>query len=88
MSFSITAYTTNWCSDCKRSKRLLHRAGISFTEIDIEKSEEAENAMREINGGSGKIPTILIENATRRAVLVEPSDAELKRTLCLFEEDD
>jgi mycoredoxin len=86
LSFTVTAYTTHWCSDSSRSKRLLHRAGVEFTEIDIEKSPAAEDEMRAVNGGSGKVPTIVIESDAGRTVLVEPSDGELKRALCLAEE--
>ena len=82
MSFAVTVYSTNWCSDCSRSKRFLHRAGIAFEELDIERSEAAENAMRSLNGGSGKVPTILLQNEQERRILIEPSDAELKHALC------
>lgn len=86
MSFSITVYTTTWCSDCSRSKRFLNRSCVPFEEVDIERSESAEAMMREINGDSGKVPTILIVHEGRRIVLVEPSDAELKQALCEMRE--
>ncbi len=86
MSFSVTVYTTTWCSDCSRSKRFLNRSYTSFEEIDIERSETAETTMREINGGSGKVPTIVLVCDTRQIVLVEPSDAELKQALCELRE--
>jgi mycoredoxin len=71
------AYTTSWCPDCIRSKRLLHRLGIPFQEIDIDRLAGAEEEMRACNGGSGKVPTILIGDS----VLIEPSDEELQRAL-------
>lgn len=37
--------------------------------------------MRAQNGGSGKIPTILIDGPNGRQVLVEPTDNELTRAL-------
>lgn len=86
MSFSVTVYTTAWCSDCSRSKRLLNRSCTPYEEIDIEKNETAEATMREINGNSGKVPTLLIVSDGRRVVLVEPSDAELKQALCEMRE--
>ncbi len=82
MSVAVTVYSTPWCSDCSRSKRLLRRAGVAFEEINIENSEDAENAMRSLNGGSGKVPTILLQNGMERRILVEPSDTELKHALC------
>ena len=77
----ITAYTTSWCSDCARSKRVMRRAGVPFAEIDIEKTPGAEETMRALNGNSGKVPTILIENGTCRTILIEPSDRELNAIL-------
>lgn len=70
----VIVYATSWCPDCHRSLRLLKRLGIEHAEIDIEKVEGAEAAMRGFNGGSGKVPTILVG----QRVLVEPTDAELE----------
>ena len=74
---SVIAYTTDWCPDCIRSKRVLQQAGIKFIEIDIESVDGAEEEMRARNGGSGKVPTILIDDI----VLIEPTDNELRRAL-------
>lgn len=86
MAVRITAYTTSWCSDCSRSKRLMQRRGLTFEEIDIERTAGAEDAMRAINGNSGKVPTILIEVGSERTVLIEPSDRELADVLCTLPE--
>lgn len=81
MTVRIRAYTTGWCSDCARAKRLMHRVGVRFEEIDIEKTPGAEEVMRELNGNSGKVPTILIEQESDRTILIEPSDRELTEAL-------
>jgi mycoredoxin len=81
LAVTITAYMTGWCSDCARSRRTLQRAGVIFAEIDIERIPGAEETMRALNGNSGKVPTILIENGTGRTVLIEPSDRELNEVL-------
>lgn len=73
----IIAYVTSWCPDCLRSRKALQRLAFAFAEIDIEKMPGAEDAMRAMNGGSGKVPTILVEGPGGHAVLVEPSDREL-----------
>lgn len=78
---AVIVYTTTWCPDCARSKRVLQRAGVEFVEIDIEKTPSAETAMRELNGGSGKVPTILIDAPEGRRALIEPSDTELSEVL-------
>ena len=74
----VVTYTTTWCPDCSRSKRVLKAMGVSFKEIDIEEVAGAEEEMRRLNGGSGKVPTVLIGEDT---VLVEPSDVELRAAL-------
>lgn len=73
----VIAYMTHWCPDCSRSRRVLQRLGVAFTEIDVERVEGAEDEMRRRNGGSGKVPTILVGDQ----VLIEPTDAELERAL-------
>jgi glutaredoxin len=73
----VVAYTTSWCPDCHRSKRLLVRRGVEFAEIDIERVAGAEAAMRGLNGGSGKVPTILLGDEA----LVEPTDLDLEAAL-------
>ncbi len=73
----VLVYSTCWCPDCSRSKRLLRRLGVPFEEIDIEEVEGAEEEMRRVNGGSGKVPTVVVDGE----VLVEPSDADLRAAL-------
>lgn len=51
--------------------------GIKYEEIDIEDVRGAEDEMRSRNGGSGKVPTILIDGI----VLIEPTDIELREAL-------
>ena len=77
----VVAYMTNWCPDCARSRRVLQRAGVPYVEIDIDKTPSAEEAMRALNGGSGKVPTILIDTPQGRLTLIEPTDAELSDAL-------
>ena len=81
MSDTVVVYITSWCPDCIRSRRVLQRAGVEFVEIDIEKVPGSEDAMRALNGGSGKVPTILIEGQFGRRILIEPSDRELAEAL-------
>ena len=73
----VVSYITGWCPDCTASRRVLTRLGFGFIEIDIEKTPGSEEAMRAMNGGSSKVPTILIEGPGGREVLIEPADREL-----------
>ena len=81
MSLHVLAYMTNWCPDCTRSRRTLQRSGVAFNEIDIDSAAGAEAAMREANGGSGKVPTLIVERDGERLVLIEPTDRELAAAL-------
>ena len=81
MAVTIVAYIAHWCPDCVRSLRVLQRSGLPYVEIDIEKMPSAEDAMRAINGGSGKVPTILIDSSAGRRILIEPDDRELADAL-------
>ena len=77
----ITAYIADWCSDSNRSTRLLKSLGLEYEEVDIEMIAGAEVTMKSLNGGSGKIPTIVVEREGEKHVLVEPRDEELKLAL-------
>lgn len=77
----VIVYMTSWCPDCTRSRRVLQRSNVAFVEIDIDKIESAEDVMRAHNGGSGKVPTILIDSPEGRIVMIEPSDKELSEAL-------
>ena len=74
----VRMYSTTWCGDCRRSKRLLERHGVPYEEVNIEGSPEAVREVMRLNNGYRSVPTILIENGP---VLVEPSDRELAQAL-------
>lgn len=86
MPIRIVAYMTRWCPDCSRARRVLQQAGATFQEIDIDATPGAEAEMRALNGGSGKVPTLIMESGSGRAVLIEPSDSALREILCTLPE--
>jgi mycoredoxin len=71
---SIIVYATNWCPDCIRARLFLRRHDVAFTWVNIDKDEEAERYVREVNNGNRSVPTILFADGT---VLVEPTNKEL-----------
>ena len=81
MPVDITVFGASRCSDTVRSRKLLQERGIEFLEIDIEAIPQATAQMRMLNGDSGKVPTILMESAAGREVLVEPTDEALSAAL-------
>lgn len=77
----IVMYTTSWCSDCRRAKRVFAALAVPYTEIDIEQEESAAERVRELNNGSQSVPTILFPDGS---ILVEPSNATLEQKLTPF----
>jgi hypothetical protein len=55
---------------------------VQFQEFDIESAAGAEETMLSLNGGSGKVPTVVIEAASGRTVLIEPDTSELTDAVC------
>ena len=74
----ILFYSTTWCGDCRRSRKVFDAMGVSYTDIDIEEHPEAAEIVRKLNRGAQSVPTILFPDGT---ILVEPSNAILERKL-------
>ena len=77
-SKTITVYGADWCSDCKRSKRLLDSKNIEYTWVDVDNNEAALQTVKSLNQGKRIIPTIIFPNGD---ILVEPTDSELSLKL-------
>ncbi|HHY07327.1 MAG: glutaredoxin domain-containing protein [Lawsonella sp.] len=63
----ITLYTAEWCPHCQRLKKLLGELNIPFTNVDLEKDDEAEAAEKfviEVNDGNAVIPTVLFSDGS------------------------
>ena len=74
----IVVYSTEWCGDCRRAKRVLDRHGAKYRWIDVDFDEAAAEKVIRINRGLRVVPTILFPDGT---ILTEPSDAELAAKL-------
>jgi len=55
---AVKMYATDWCPYCRKAREYFARNGIPYTEIDIEKSQAAQDEYRSI-GGRG-VPVILV----------------------------
>src|SRR5215210_1294854 len=75
----ITLYGAQWCSDTRRSERLLHRLGIDYTYVDVEEHEAGNAWATEQRGGERLIPTIYL--TPDEPLLFEPSDEHLRDAL-------
>jgi glutaredoxin-like protein len=67
-------YGADWCSDCRRSKKLLDAMGVGYEYVDVEVNAEAADAAKAISGRTS-IPVIAFGDGTH---FVEPSDTELR----------
>lgn len=56
----VTIYTTAWCPYCTAAKSLLREKGVSFTEIDVEKTAGSRGAMLQRAGGRTSVPQIFV----------------------------
>ncbi|MEO8973486.1 MAG: FAD-dependent oxidoreductase [Ktedonobacteraceae bacterium] len=77
---NITLYGTNWCSDCKRSKKFLGEQRVHYEYINIEEDTDGQAVVQKLQNGGMTIPTIVFEDGS---VLIEPSNAELAAKLGL-----
>lgn len=77
-SKTITVYGADWCSDCKRSKRLLDSKNIEYMWVDVDNNEAALQTVKSLNQGKRIIPTIVFPNGD---ILVEPTDSQLSSKL-------
>ena len=56
----VTIYTTAWCPYCTAAKTLLREKGVTFTEVDVEKTVGSRAAMTPGGGGRTSVPQIFI----------------------------
>ncbi len=77
---TITFYGTDWCSDCKRSKKFLCEQRVRYNYINIESDAEGQAVVQRLQNGGLSIPTIVFSDDS---YLVEPSNAELAAKLGL-----
>jgi len=77
---TIKLYGTNWCCDCKRSKKFLGEHRVHYDFVNIEEDTECKAFVQKLQNGGMTIPTILFEDGS---VLIEPTNAEIATKLGL-----
>ena len=75
---TITMFSTTWCGYCRRLKGQLDRAGIGYTEVNIEEVPKAADYVMQVNGGNQTVPTVVFPDGT---AATNPSLAEVKARL-------
>ncbi len=74
-------YSTTWCGDCRRAKRVFADFGVPYIEVNIEEDEDAAELVQTLNNGMRSVPTIVFPDG---GVLVEPSSAALAAVLAHY----
>jgi thioredoxin reductase (NADPH) len=74
----ITLYGTNWCSDCKRTKRFFGEQRVHYKFVDIDADPQGLAVVERANNGKHIIPVLTFSDGS---TLIEPSNAELARKL-------
>lgn len=73
----VTMYGAEWCSDCRRSKRLLDSRGVDYDYVDLEAIADGADRAKAISGRT-QIPVVVFPDGTH---FTEPTDAELSAKL-------
>ncbi len=74
----LTMYSTTWCGYCRRLKKQLEEAGITYTEIDIEQDPASAEFVGSVNGGNHVVPTVKYADGS---TATNPSLAQVKQAL-------
>lgn len=57
----VIIYGTPWCGDCRRAKQFLRERGVTFREVNIDETPDAEELVLKVNKGLRKVPTVEVE---------------------------
>jgi mycoredoxin len=75
---SVTMFTTSWCGYCRNLKSQMDKAGVPYTEVNIEEVEGTAELVAKVNGGNQTVPTLLFPDGSSAT---NPSLAEVKARL-------
>jgi mycoredoxin len=73
----VTIYGADWCPDCRRSKNLLTRLAVPFEYLEVDTDDTLRDQAIAL-AGRQSIPVVVLPDG---AVLVEPSDPQLRAAL-------
>lgn len=74
-------YGAHWCWLTNGFDNYFRTLGIKFERFDVERNPEAEQTVRDMNGGELKFPMIVIGDVN----LKNPTIQELNKTLNTFD---
>ncbi len=74
----LTMYSTTWCGYCRRLKKQLDEAGITYEVIDIEDHPDAAEFVGSVNNGNHVVPTVKYRDGS---TATNPSLVQVKEAL-------
>jgi mycoredoxin len=77
-SGTITMFTTTWCGYCSRLKTQLDKAGIGYTEVNVEEVDGTSELVMSLNNGNRTVPTVLFPDGSSAT---NPSLAQVQTKL-------
>lgn len=77
----IMMYSTPWCGDCRRARRVFADAQVSYQEVHIDEDPQAVAFVQLINRGNRSVPTIVFPDGS---TMTEPSNAALAEKLATY----
>lgn len=76
----IEMYATAWCGSCRRARAYLDFNGISYTEYDIDRDEEAKRRLSKINPRRS-IPTFQVDDIVQIGFSPESLERKLNQAV-------
>jgi mycoredoxin len=72
---AVVMFSTTWCGYCKNLKSQLDRAGVAYTEVNIEEVEGTAELVASVNGGNQTVPTVVFPDGS---TATNPSLADVR----------
>lgn len=74
----LVVYSSDWCPDCRRAKRVLEEAEAPFDEVNLDGDPMAEAMVLQKSGGRRVVPTLRFDD---RVWAFNPAPPLLRRLL-------
>ena len=75
---SVVMFSTSWCGYCKNLKSQMDRAGVPYTEVNIEEVAGTAELVAQVNGGNQTVPTLVFPDGS---TATNPSLADVRARL-------
>jgi mycoredoxin len=75
---SVTMFTTSWCGYCRNLKNQMDKAGVAYTEVNIEEVDGTAELVAKVSGGNQTVPTLIFPDGS---TATNPSLAEVQARL-------